>query len=150
MGVGHTASIVRAGLTTCICAGNIIITPYSGSQELFSMVRGVDADKTPVPSERTKLVFFRGHCGPWENVAKRMRHAMVGALRQGNSSEVDACCLGRLAIVSVYGGLTVGAGTRVLGEHGQAHEACQGGRTATGQVSEVDACCLGRAAERSM
>lgn len=27
-------------------------------------------------------------------VAKRMRHALVGALRQGNSSEVDACCLG--------------------------------------------------------
>jgi len=59
------------------------------------MVRGVDADKTPLPSERTKLVFFRGHCGPWENVAKRMRHAMVGALRQGNTSDVDACCLGK-------------------------------------------------------
>ena len=27
-------------------------------------------------------------------VAKRMRHALVGALRQGNSSEIDACCLG--------------------------------------------------------
>lgn len=102
MRIGHTASIIRAGLTTCICAGNIIITPYSGSQELFNMVRGVDADKTPIPSERTKLVFFRGHCGPWENVAKRMRHAMVGALRQGNSSEVDACCLGGLPVVTVH------------------------------------------------
>ena len=108
------------------------------------MVRGVDADKTPIPSERRKLVFFRGHCGPWENVAKRMRHAMVGALRQGNSSEVDACCLGRLQVVLVHGGSGVGSGTRVLREHGQAHEACHGGRAATGQVSEVDACCLGR------
>ena len=78
------------------CAENIIITPYSGSKELFSMVRGVDADRTPLPAERSRLVFFRGHCGPWENVAKRMRHAMVGALRQGNTSDVDACCLGAL------------------------------------------------------
>ena len=60
------------------------------------MVRGVDADRTPLPAERARLVFFRGHCGPWENVAKRMRHAMVGALRQGNTSDVDACCLGAL------------------------------------------------------
>ncbi len=60
------------------------------------MVRGVDADRTPLPAERSRLVFFRGHCGPWENVAKRMRHAMVGALRQGNTSDVDACCLGML------------------------------------------------------
>ncbi|CAL5220021.1 g1967 [Coccomyxa viridis] len=74
--------------------GNIIVTPYAGSQELFHMVRGVDADKTPLPSQRNTLVFFRGHCGPWENVAKRMRHAMVAALRQQNTSDVDACCLG--------------------------------------------------------
>lgn len=86
---------IRSADRCIACAGNIIVTPYSGSQELFHMVRGVDADKTPLPSERTKLVFFRGHCGPWENVAKRMRHAMVGALRQGNTSDVDACCLGK-------------------------------------------------------
>ena len=77
------------------CSGNIIVTPYAGSQELFHLVRGVDADRTPLPAERSTLVFFRGHCGPWENVAKRMRHAMVAALRQQNTSDVDACCLGR-------------------------------------------------------
>ena len=70
------------------------MTPYAGSQELFHLVRGVDADKTPLPAQRSTLVFFRGHCGPWENVAKRMRHAMVAALRQQNTSDVDACCLG--------------------------------------------------------
>ena len=78
------------------------MTPYAGSQELFHMVRGVDADKTPLPSQRRTLVFFRGHCGPWENVAKRMRHAMVAALRQQNTSDVDVCCLGAPSFLSLY------------------------------------------------
>ena len=70
--------------------------------------------------------FFRGNCGPWENVAKRMRHAMVGALRQGNSSEIDACCLGALA-----------AGVRVFPRGPLPWCARQG----LGFASE--ACCLG-------
>ena len=76
----------------------MIIAPYSGTEHLADIIHGVTNTSTPRPSERPVLAFFRGNCGPWENVAKRMRHAMVGALRQGNSSEVDACCLGARAL----------------------------------------------------
>ena len=78
----------------CARADNVIIAPYSGTEHLADVIAGVTNTTTPRPSERPVLAFFRGNCGPWENVAKRMRHAMVGALRQGNSSEIDACCLG--------------------------------------------------------
>ena len=77
-----------------VCADNVIVTPYSGTEHLVNMVRGISNTSTPKPSERPNLAFFRGNCGPWENVAKRMRHAMVGALKGGNVSNVDACCLG--------------------------------------------------------
>ena len=86
-----------AHLPMCARADNVIIAPYSGTEHLADVIAGVTNTTTPRPSERPVLAFFRGNCGPWENVAKRMRHAMVGALRQGNSSEIDACCLGARA-----------------------------------------------------
>ena len=75
-------------------ADNLIVTPYSGTEHLVGMVDGITNTTTPKPAERPNLAFFRGNCGPWENVAKRMRHAMVSALRADNVTQVDACCLG--------------------------------------------------------
>ena len=74
----------------CKRADNLIVAPYSGTEHLADIIHGVSNTSTPKPSQRPTLAFFRGNCGPWENVAKRMRHAMVGALRQGNNSEIDA------------------------------------------------------------
>lgn len=49
-------------------AENIVIAPYSGTEHLASLVHAISDVSTPRPSERTKLAFFRGNCGPWEQV----------------------------------------------------------------------------------
>ena len=68
-------------------AENIVIAPYSGTEHLASLVHSISDTVTPRPSERPKLAFFRGNCGPWEQVAPGaiigIYWVFLGYLRRG-------------------------------------------------------------------
>ncbi len=50
-------------------AEKLVITPYSGEEHVAQLVHDISNTLTPRPSERSTLVFFRGHCGPWEQAS---------------------------------------------------------------------------------